>query len=234
LTLFLLKRNAVLGSLSKSALAEVIADGKIVTTETPGPIHTPGRAIREVYFPIDAVFSVARRTSDGSVWIGSVGREGVSAIPLLLGATVSANEVCCQVSGRSMVISSARFIKLMNAGNREFRSTRKRFLRAYVTMAEQIAACIATHSAYERIARWLLMTMDRIGSERISLTQDLLPLARGSHIPTLKTAAEVLETERLVSYAPGRIVILDRPGLERAACECYAIARQHLGPLLRT
>ena len=97
-----------------------------------------------------------------------MGREGVSAIPLLLGATTSAKWSYCQVPGRAVVISSDHFRGLLSAGNDQFRTVLNRFLQAYVNMLGQLAACNGKHSIYERCARWLLLTHDEL--IRIRLT----------------------------------------------------------------
>ena len=124
-----LKENAILAGLSASMIAEVMETGRLVELATPQQIYEAGRPIREVYFPIDSVLSVVTQMRDGgSIEVGTVGREGVSAIPLLLGATTSANESYCQVPGRAVVISSDYFRGLLDAGDEQFRRVLDRFL----------------------------------------------------------------------------------------------------------
>jgi CRP-like cAMP-binding protein len=228
-----LKQNALLAGLNPFQAGDVMESGKVVVLETPDPIYAAGLQIRYVYFPIDAVLSVVTHMTDGaSIEVGTVGREGVSAIPLLLGATTSANESYCQVPGRAVVISSEHFQRLLNASNSEFGRVLNRFLQAYVNMLGQLAACNGRHSVYERCARWLLLTHDRVNSDRISLTHEYLSMMLGARRSGVTAAAAVLQFEGLISYSRGHIDILDRAGLEAATCECYAVAREQFGPLL--
>lgn len=228
-----LKENAILAGLSASMIAEVMETGRLVELATPQQIYEAGRPIREVYFPIDSVLSVVTQMRDGgSIEVGTVGREGVSAIPLLLGATTSANESYCQVPGRAVVISSDYFRGLLGAGDERLRSVLDRFLQAYVNMLGQLAACNGMHSIYERCARWLLLTHDRVNSDKIALTHEYLAMMLGARRSGVTIAAATLQQAGFIRYAHGHIVILNREGLENASCECYAVAREQFGTLL--
>jgi CRP-like cAMP-binding protein len=214
-------------------IAEVLEIGKLIELRTPQQIYEAGHEIREVYFPIDAVLSVVTQMCDGSsIEVGTVGREGVSAIPLLLGATTSANESYCQVPGRAVVISSDRFRRLLRAEDDQFRNVLNRFLQAYVNMLGQLAGCNGKHSIYERCARWLLLTHDRVHSDKISLSHEYLAMMLGARRSSVTIAAASLQHAGFIRYAHGHIVILNRMGLEEASCECYAVAREQFGPLL--
>jgi CRP-like cAMP-binding protein len=233
LTPAVLKENAILAGLSHPMIAEVLERGKLVELRTPQQIYEAGREIREVYFPIDAVLSVVTQMRDGgSIEVGTVGREGVSAIPLLLGAITSANESYCQVPGRAVVISSDCFRRLLSAEDNQFRSVLDRFLQAYVNMLGQLAACNGKHSIYERCSRWLLLTHDRVNSDKIALSHEYLAMMLGARRSGVTIAAAALQQAGFIRYARGHIVILNRVGLEEASCECYAVAREQFGPLL--
>ena len=230
-----LEQNAILGGLSPSMISEVMETGKLIVLETPQQIYEAGRPIREVYFPIDTVLSVVTQMRDGgSIEVGTVGREGMSAIPLLLGATTSANESYCQVPGRVVVISSDHFRRLLSVGDEQLRSVLDRFLQAYVNMLGQLAACNGMHSIYERCARWLLLTHDRVDSDKISLTHEYLSMMLGARRSGVTIAAATLQQAGFIRYVHGHIVILNRRGLEEASCECYDVARAQFGPLLRS
>jgi CRP-like cAMP-binding protein len=233
LTRAILKENAILAGLSHPMVADVLEKGKLIDLTTPQQIYEAGREIREVYFPIDAVLSVVTQMRDGgSIEVGTVGREGVSAIPLLLGATTSANESYCQVPGRAVVISSDHFRRLLSAENNRFRNVLDRFLQAYVNMLGQLAACNGKHSIYERCARWLLLTHDRVNSDKIALSHEYLAMMLGARRSGVTIAAAALQQAGFIRYARGHIVLLNRAGLEEASCECYAVAREQFGPLL--
>jgi len=213
--------------------ADVLEVGKLTELRTPQQIYEAGREIRKVYFPIDSVLSVVTQMRDGgSIEVGTVGREGVSAIPLLLGATTSANESYCQVPGCAVVIDSDHFRRLLRAEDDQFRNVLDRFLQAYVNMLGQLAACNAKHSIYQRCARWLLLTQDRVNSDKIALSHEYLAMMLGAHRSGVTIAAADMKRAGLIRYAYGHIVILDRAGLEKASCECYEVARDQFGPLL--
>jgi CRP-like cAMP-binding protein len=233
LTAATIRANAILAGLNEDEVAEVLKKGRLVDLTTPQQIYEAGREIHEVYFPLDSVLSVVTQMRDGgSIEVGTVGREGVSAIPLLLGATTSANESYCQVPGRAVVISSNHFRCLLNTGNDRFRSVLDRFLQAYVNMLGQLAACNGKHNIYERCARWLLLTHDRVSSDDIALSHEYLAMMLGSRRSGVSLAAAALQQAGFIQYAYGHIVILNRAGLEQASCECYEVAREQFGPLL--
>jgi CRP-like cAMP-binding protein len=233
LTRGMLKQNAILSGLSAPMIGDVLENGKLIELKAPQQIYDAGREIHEVYFPIDAVLSVVTQMQDGgSIEVGTVGREGVSAIPLLLGAIKSANESYCQVPGRAVVISSDHFRRLLSAYDHQFRNVLDRFLQAYVNMLGQLAACNGKHSIYERCARWLLLTQDRVNSDKIALSHEYLAMMLGARRSGVTIAAAALQQAGFIRYSRGKIVILNRSGLERAACECYAVAREQFGPLL--
>jgi CRP-like cAMP-binding protein len=219
--------------LSRSLVDEVLAAGKLIELKSAQQIYEPRREIRHVYFPIDSVLSVVTQMRDGgSIEVGTVGREGVSAIPLLLGATTSANESYCQVPGHAVVVDSDHFRRWLRTENGPFRSVLDRFLQAYVNMLGQLAACNGKHSIYERCARWLLLTHDRVNSDKIALSHEYLSMMLGARRSGVTIAAAALQRAGFIRYAYGHIEIIDRPGLEKASCECYAVARDQFGPLL--
>lgn len=228
-----LKQNAILADLNPAMTARVMETAELIILETPQQIYEAGSPIRKVYFPIDAVLSVVTQMRDGgSIEVGTVGREGVSAIPLLLGATTSANESYCQVPGRAVVISSDYFRQLLAVEDDQFRRVLDRFLQAYVNMLGQLAACNGMHSIYERCARWLLLTHDRVNSDKIALTHEYLSMMLGARRSGVTIAAATLQQAGFIRYAHGHIVITNREGLEDASCECYGVAREQFGALL--
>jgi CRP-like cAMP-binding protein len=235
LTRALLKRNAILHGLDASQVTDLLKRGRLVELENRSVVYQAEEPIREAYFPVDCVLSVVTQMKDGgSIEVGTIGREGVSAIPLLLGASTSANECYCQVPGRAIVISSEHFRALTGAGSNRFRRLLDRFLQAYVNMLGQLAACNGMHNIYERTARWLLMTHDRVESDEINLTHEFLAMMLGARRSGVTIAAATLQQAGFIRYAHGRIIMLNRKGLEDAACECYEVAREQFAGLLRS
>lgn len=112
-----------------------------------------------------------------------------------------------------------------------FRRVLDRYLQAYINLLGQLAACNRLHSVYERCARWILMTHDRVKSDTMHLTQEFLGMMLGSRRSGVTIAASTLRAAGFIKYAQGMITILDRSGLEEASCECYALAQQQFGVL---
>ncbi len=225
--------NAVLAGLPSDEIASVLAAGTLVALETRQIIYNAEEPIHDVYFPVDSVLSVVTNMKDGgAIEVGTIGREGLSAIPLLLGATTSANECYCQVPGSAVVISADHF-RALSVRCVRFRQLLDRFLQAYVNMLGQLAACNGLHNIYERTARWLLMTHDRVAVDEIRLTHEFLSMMLGSRRSGVTIAAATLQQAGFIRYNHGRIVIVNREGLEEAACECYQVARAQFSGLFR-
>ncbi len=228
----ILKQNAILAGLEEREAAVVIKAGTIVELKVTDQIYEPDIRIDDVYFPIDCVLSVVSRMKDGTqIEVGTIGREGVSAIPLLLGAKTTANECYCQVPGFAIKTSAELFQSLRE--NQKFRQLLDRYVQSYVNMLGQLAACNRLHHVYERCARWLLMTYDRVDSTKIRLTHEYLAMMLGTQRSGVTIAAATLQHAGFIKYAHGVITMLDRTGLEDATCECYEVARAQFGGLHR-
>jgi CRP-like cAMP-binding protein len=225
--------NALLAALSASTLEIILQRGSLVYLELREQIYEAEEPIYDVYFPLDCVLSVVARMMDGSeIEVGTIGREGMSAFPLLMGASSTANVCYCQVPGRAIKIPADLFRELATT-DPAFRQVLDRYLQAYVNMLGQLAACNRLHTVYERCARWLLMTRDRVEIDAIPLTQEFLAMMLGTRRSGVAIAASTLQHAGYIKYAHGTINILDRPGLEQAACECYRVARDQFDGLLR-
>jgi CRP-like cAMP-binding protein len=232
-TFDILKRNAILTGLEESEAAAVVKACSVLDLPVRHPVYEPDVRIDDVFFPIDCVLSVVTRMKDGSqIEVGTIGREGVSAIPLLLGAKTTANECYCQVPGVAVKIDAVVFQSLRT--NAKFRQLLDRYVQAYVNMLGQLAACNRLHHVYERCARWLLMTYDRVGSPKIRLTHEYLAMMLGTQRSMVTIAAATLQKAGFIQYSHGVITVLDRAGLADASCECYEVAREQFGGLLRS
>lgn len=233
LTLQQLQQNAILQGLGESALRTILAEGRLNHLELRQKIYEPEKPIAKVHFPLTAVLSVVTQMKDGSqIEIGTIGREGMSAFPLLMGASRTANDCYCQVPGTAVSISTELFREL-TATSDDLRQLLDRYLQAYMNMLGQLAACNRLHSVYERCARWLLLTHDRVNHGEIPLTHEYLAMMLGTNRSGVTIAAATLQQAGFIRYARGVITILDRQGLEDAACECYEVAREQFGGLLR-
>ncbi len=233
LTASMLDRNAIVRGLDKESEQLILAKCELVHLVLRQPIYAPEEPITDVYFPIDAIISIVSRMHDGQqIEIGTIGREGMSAFPLLMGASSTANESFCQVPGAAVRMPTAVF-RALNASNNVMRQRLDRYLQAYVNMLGQLAACNRLHSIYERCSRWLLMSRDRVNTDDIELTHEYLAMMLGTGRSGVTIAASTLQRAGFIHYARGVITIVDRLGLESATCECYEVARRQFGGLLR-
>ncbi len=224
--------NAILSSLKGKEKALALDAGELVDVKLRQTIYQPEDHITEAYFPLGAILSVVAQMQDGGmIEIGTIGREGTSAVPLLLGSETSANESFCQVPGKAWKMPAETFRSLL-ATSQSFREFLNRYLQAYVNMLGQLAACNRLHSVYERCARWLLMTGDRVGSNEFPLTHEFLAIMLGSRRAGVTVAAAILQKAGFIHYSHGTITIADRAGLEATTCECYRITTNQFGDLL--
>lgn len=230
----LLAQNAILRHVNGSEAVRIAEASELVEMPARYAIYRPDEPIQEVFFPIDCVLSVVTHMEDGSqIEIGTVGREGTSGIPLLMGGTTTANDCYCQVPGGAIKIPVEHFHNLRKV-NETFRALLDRYLQAYVNFLGQLTGCNRLHSVYERSARWLLLTHDRVGRDDIFLTHEYLAMMLGSRRSGVTIALATLQRAGYIRYAHGCITILERSGLEETTCECYAIARKQFAGFLQT
>jgi CRP-like cAMP-binding protein len=178
-------------------------------------------AIEHVYFMNSGLASVLNVMRDGkSVEVGLTGNEGFVGLPLLGGFRSSPARVIVQVRGSAFRLSSGEFLNaLRKCGALERRL--QRYGQILGIQAAQVAACNRLHEVDERLARWLLMSQDRLDSEVVGLTQEFLAHMLGTRRSSVTVAASILQKAGLIKYSRGNVKIVDRVGLEGAACECY-------------
>lgn len=228
-----LSQNAIFALLNEHERDAVRGDGELVEFELRQSVYQPEAPIDAAYFPIDCVLSVVTRMQDGSmIEVGTIGREGTTAIPLIMGANTTANDSFCQVDGRAWKIPAQSFLALLE-GSRDFRLAMNRYLQAYVNMLGQMAACNGLHSVLERCARWLLMTQDRVNRSDFPMTHEFLAAMLGSRRSGVTVGAATLQGAGYIRYAHGQMTILNRAGLEATACECYKVAQEQFNSLLQ-
>ena len=217
--------NSLLATLPRNEYQRLASGLEPVTLNFGEVLYEPGETIRYVYFPDKSLVSLLTLVDGRSALeIGMVGHEGMVGAALALGVGISPVRALVQGSGMATRMKSARFLK-------EFRQSLplQRILYRYthILMAQvaQTAACNRFHVVQQRLARWLLMTRDRVQSTDIHLTQEFLAHMLGVQRVGVTRAALVLQKRKLIEYSRGRIKILDQPGLEAASCSCYQIVR---------
>jgi CRP-like cAMP-binding protein len=196
-----------------------------VRLDVPRPVHEANEPISHVYFPLSGVVSLTRQMDGGDVVeVGLVGREGVVGLPVCLGAGASPFRAFAQVGGEGRRVAVAAFREVAAHGD-GLRDVLLRYTHVVLTQTAQGAACNRQHPVEQRLARWLLMTHDRAGEDRFPLTHEFLGTMLGVRRASVTVAAGMLQQAGLVRYHRGLITVLDRPGLEAAACDCYRLIR---------
>ena len=166
--------------------------------------------------------------SDGQpLEIGLIGSEGVAGVSVILGATNSYSETMCQTGGGAFRMSAAA-LKDVAARAPHLHDLLLRYTHVFHVQVAQTAACNAHHDLGQRLARWLLAAHDRSNVAELSLTQDLIAVMLGVRRSTVSIAAGTLQKAGIIRYHHGKITVVDRVGLENAACECYeAVAGEY-------
>lgn len=216
-------RNRILAALPASEFALVAAHLTPVDLQLSQTLHRAGDVIEYVYFPEIGFISAMAVLSDGApLEIGLIGAEGVAGVSVILGAKTSYSEAMCQTGGAAHRLSVAAFL---SAAERApgLRDLLLKYVHVFEVQVAQTAACNAHHELSQRLARWLLAAHDRSGIPELSLTQDLIAVMLGVRRSTVSIAAGSLQRAGIIRYQHGHITILDRTGLEAAACECYAV-----------
>lgn len=184
-------------------------------------VHDPGETLKSGYFCNSGMFSILNVMADGSaVEVGLVGKEGFVGLPIIAGFRTSNTRTVVQADATAFRIGAETLrttLRQLPALERELQRNAQ-FLSLQVT---QVATCNRLHEVNERLARWLLMTHDRMGSNSLPLTQDFMAHMLGTRRSSVTVAAGTLQKAGLISYTRGNVTILDRERLEHAACDCY-------------
>ena len=181
----------------------------------------PDEPIHDVYFPLTCLLSMVTTMEDGAtVESGTIGREGLSGIPVILNAGQTTMPTFCQIPGDSARVR-AEHVREAYERSAGVRKIFNRYVHTVVVVGSQSSACNALHRVEALMCRWLLMSSDGVASAEVNLTQEYLATMLGVRRPGVTEVAGKLRAEGLIDYTRGSIRILDRPGMERRACECY-------------
>lgn len=218
--------NRLLDSLPPNELEELRPHLERMSVTHGYPFITPQKPIRHVYFPIDALASLVTVLEDGStVEAGAVGREGMVGIPVILKANTTPMQTVVQIPG-DVWRADATLIRDEFDRRRGLHTILNQYVHTMFVVASQSAACNRRHAVEPRLARWLLMSSDGIGSHELAITQEFLATMLGVRRAGVTEAASKLQADGLIRYIRGFVEILDRPALETAACECYHVVRR--------
>jgi CRP-like cAMP-binding protein len=218
--------NLILRSLPRAECAEIFSSLEFVRLKLHQVLHEAGEAIKSAYFMNDGMCSVLTVQPDGeSVEVGLIGREGFVGLPVIFGFKTSALRVITQGDGSAYRVDVAILKNLLPQCPALERQL-QRYAMILGIQSTQLAACNRLHDVEERLARWLLMSFDRIGNKTLPLTQEFLAQMLGTRRSTVSVAASILQKAGMISYTRGNVVILNKSKLEDAACDCYQIIQQ--------
>jgi CRP-like cAMP-binding protein len=227
------RENFILAALPRDEYARLHDRLEPVGCTARQLIYQTGEPIGHVWFPTTAVLSmVSEVDGEVAVEVATIGREGMAGLPVFLGVTASPNTVFAQVPGMALRLRADRLREVLT-GDGALHRQLHRYIQATMVQLAQNVACNRLHTTEERAARWLLMTADRVGSDRFPLTQEFLARMLGVRRATMSLTAGLLHNAGLISYSRGVITIDDRTGLEEASCECYSILRGEFDQLTK-
>lgn len=218
--------NLILRGLSRNEFSQVSPAMELVRVRLHQVLHEAGETIKSVYFLNQGLGSVLTVQPDGkSVEVGLIGNEGFVGVPVIFGFCSSPLRVVTHADGTGYRID-ADTLRTMLPRCPMLEKQLQRFSMMLSMQSTQIAACNRLHNVEERLARWLLMSHDRIGGTRLPLTQDFLGQMLGTRRASVSIAAAALQKEGMIAYTRGSVTIRDRNKLERAACDCYGIIQR--------
>jgi CRP-like cAMP-binding protein len=220
--------NEMLLGLPRNVCNNLVSKTQLVKLPIHSVLNEVNEPIPYLYFINSGLASVLSVLQDGkSVEVGLTGREGFVGVPVLVGFKTSPTRVIMQIEGAGYRILPKDLLAAMKTSPPLERSL-LRYSQELALQASQIAACNRVHEVDERLARWLLMSQDRIGGSLIPLTQEFLAHMLGTRRASVTVAAGMLQKAGLISYVRGQLKIEDRERLENASCECYATLTRQL------
>ena len=219
-------RNLILLGLPGGECDEIFGKSQFMQVPLRFIFHEAGEPIKFVYFINSGLASFLSVMTDGkSIEVGLAGKEGFVGLPLLVGLSSSATQVIMQVKGSAYRVSSKDFTKALSRCE-TLKTNLSRYALHLGMQASQVAACNRVHEVEERLARWLLMSQDRLGGDVVPLTQEFLAHMLGTRRASVTVAAGILQKAGLIAYNRGIVTINSRSRLLDAVCECYPAMRQ--------
>lgn len=224
-------QNYLLGLLPDTELDQILPYLEPTALTFRQLVYGLNEPIEHAYFPESGVVSLVSVTKEGTaVEVATIGNEGMVGVPLFLGADRVIGQAFSQVPGPAVRLKAELFRTFSARG--KLHEIMSSYTQALFTQVAQSAACNRLHLTEERFARWLLLTHDRVAQDVFPLTQDFLSQMLGVRRATVSQIAARFQSEGLISYSRGTMTVVDRNGIERAACECYGIIRAEFERLL--
>lgn len=225
-------QNHLLAALPTAEFESLVAHLEQVPLLLGEMLYEPGGQLRHAYFPTSAIVSLHYVMEDGaSSESAGVGNEGVVGISLFMGGNTTPSAAVVQTAGYAYRLDGRKLLEEFNRAGLLQRLL-LRYTQALMTQMSQTAACNRHHSVEQQLCRWLLLTLDRLPSNDLVMTQELIANMLGVRREGITEAAGKLQRAGFISYRRGHIAVLDRAGLEASVCECYSVVKTELNRLM--
>ena len=226
------RQNHLLSALPAADYERIAASLELVPLKLADVLYEPGVPLRYVYFPTTAIVSLLYVMEDGaSAEIAIVGNEGILGIALFMGGETTPSRAVVQSAGHGYRLK-AQYLKDEFGRFGPFLRLLLRYTQALLTQMAQTAVCNRHHSVDQQLCRWLLLSLDRLASSELTMTQELIANMLGVRREGVTEAAGKLQLAGLIHYRRGKITVLDRPRLESRSCECYQVVKTEFDRLL--
>jgi CRP-like cAMP-binding protein len=226
------QKNHLLNALSPAARARLYLHLELVEMPLGKVLYESGDVLRHVYFPTDSIVSLLYVMEDGaSAEIAVVGNEGLIGVALFMGGETTPSRAIVQSAGYAYRLLGQK-LKDEFHRNGEMQILLLRYTQALITQMAQTAVCNRHHSVDQQLCRWLLLSLDRLSSNELAMTQELIANMLGVRREGVTEAAGKVQKLGVIHYNRGHITVLDRPRLEELCCECYAVVKKETDRLL--
>jgi CRP-like cAMP-binding protein len=225
--------NRLLAALPADVLDRLRPDLQLTSMPLGKVIYEAGIKLQHVYFPVPScIVSMIYVMEDGaSAEIAVVGDEGMVGIALFMGGGTTPSRALVQSAGQAFILKGKALTREFERHG-ELQTLLLRYTQALITQMSQTAVCNRHHSVEQQLCRWLLLSLDRLSTNELVMTQELIANMLGVRREGVTDAAGKLQARGLIRYSRGHIAVLDRPGLETAVCECYAVVKKEYDRLL--
>ena len=225
-------QNHLLAALPAAEFGRLSPHLELVSMPLGEVLYESGGRLQHVYFPTTSIVSLLYVFEDGaSAEIAVVGNEGILGISLFMGGETTPSRAVVQSAGYGYRLKAQRLKNEFNRAGPVLQLL-LRYTQALITQMAQTAVCNRHHSIEQQLCRWLLLSLDRLASDSLTMTQELIANMLGVRREGVTEAAGKLQRAGLIRYSRGRIDVLDRPGLEKTVCECYGVVKLEFDRLL--
>jgi CRP-like cAMP-binding protein len=219
-------QNQLLAALHSTERARLYPHLQLVQMPLGKVVYEPSDILRHVYFPTDSIVSLLYVMQDGgTAEISLVGNDGLVGVALFMGGESTASRAVVQSAGSAYRLTAKRLKAEFNVYG-QLHHLLLRYTQALITQMAQTAVCNRLHSVDQQLCRWLLLSLDRLPTNRLSMTQELMANMLGVRREGITIAAAKLQKLGVIRYSRGNVAILDRPRLEDMCCECYAVVKR--------